>query len=161
MRKLVMGCAVAGLIALSPNSEAQPPRGLSALAELPIYVPKPEHEIGLASWYGAELQNSPTASGELFDMNELTAAHRDLPLGTRIKVTNVLNHKSIILRINDRGPNPNLGGRLVDVSMAAAEKLGFLRAGLTRVEVSVVSVPTERPLYANTLSKRWHTYSQN
>ena len=161
MRRLVMGCAVAGLIALSPKSEARPSRALSELAELPIHVPKQEQETGLASWYGPECQDSPTASGELFDMNELTAAHRNLPLGTRIRVTNVRNQRSVILRINDRGPDPNLGGRLVDVSMAAAEKLGFLRSGLARVEVSIVSLPGQRSRYANPLAKPWHTYNPN
>jgi rare lipoprotein A len=72
-------------------------------------------------------------------MNRLTAAHRELPLGTTVRVTNLLNLKSIVLRINDRGPG--IDGRLIDVSWAAAKKLDFLNSGLTPVEVEVVSYP--------------------
>jgi rare lipoprotein A len=72
-------------------------------------------------------------------MNRFTAAHRELPLGTTVRVTNLVNLKSIVLRVNDRGPG--IDGRLIDVSWAAAKKLGFLNAGLTPVEVEVVSYP--------------------
>lgn len=161
MRKLVMGCAVAGMIALSPKSEAKLPRALSKLSELPVQVPKWRPEVGLASWYGLECQNSLTASGELFDMNGFTAAHRDLPLGTRIRVTNLLNRRSIILKVNDRGPDPSLRGRLVDVSMAAAKKLGFLKAGLARVEVRVISLPTKNTPDKSTFRGSWHTINLN
>jgi rare lipoprotein A len=134
MRKLLMGCAVAGLIALSPKSEARPP---FLLARLPMLLPMPKGEIGVASWYGIAHQGRPTASGELFDENGLTAAHRTLPLGTRIRVTNLENLESALLRINDRGPA--VGARVIDVSWAAAKQLGFLAAGLARVEIEVVS----------------------
>jgi rare lipoprotein A len=130
MRKLVMGCAVAGLIALSPKSEAGLP---ASLTTLPLSVRQARMEIGVASWYGEECHGNPTASGEIFDMNGLTAAHRELPLGTKVKVTNLRNKRTIILRVNDRGPN--FGKRIIDVSMVAAKLLGFLRAGLTPVEV--------------------------
>lgn len=135
MRKLVMGCTVAGLIALSPKSEAK----LSAIAfsaPLVLRTPQAKYEYGVASWYGEERAGRPTASGELFDMKGLTAAHRGLPLGTRVKVTNLTNHQTILLRVNDRGPN--IPGRLIDVSWAAAKRLGFLATGLTPVEVEVV-----------------------
>jgi rare lipoprotein A len=136
MRKLVMGCAVAGLIALSPRSEARPPVFPEAL---PTVLQAPKGEIGMASWYGIERQGKPTASGELFDKDRLTAAHRKLPLGTTVRVTNLKNLASTILRINDRGPG--IPGRVIDVSWAAAKKLGFLEAGLARVEIDVVSYP--------------------
>jgi rare lipoprotein A len=138
MRKLVIGCTVAGLIALSPKSEARLP---SAIARLPIVIPhaKENPEFGIASWYGEECQGNATASGELFDLQALTAAHRELPLGTRIKVTNLRNKKSILLRVNDRGPT--IIGRLVDVSRAAAKRLGFLHSGLAPVRVEVVTYP--------------------
>lgn len=136
MRKLIMGCAVAGLIALSPKSEARPP---ADLGPLPGVVQVAKGEVGVASWYGMERQGKPTASGELFDKDRLTAAHRKLPLGTTVRVTNLKNLKSALLRINDRGPG--ISGRLIDVSWAAAKKLGFLGAGLTLVEVDVVSYP--------------------
>jgi len=136
MRKLVMGCAVAALIALSPKSEARPP---AYLGPIPIVVRAPKGEVGLASWYGIERQGKPTASGELFDKDRLTAAHRKLPMGTTVRVTNLKNLESTLLRINDRGPG--ISGRVIDVSWAAAKRLGFLEAGLTRVEIDVVCSP--------------------
>jgi len=136
MRKLVMGCAVAGLIALSPATEARPPVLSGAL---PMLDHVPKGEVGMASWYGIERQGKPTASGELFDKNRLTAAHRKLPLGTMVRVTNLKNLKSTVLRINDRGPG--LPGRVIDVSWAAAMQLDFLKSGLTQVNITVVSYP--------------------
>jgi rare lipoprotein A len=131
-----MGCAVAGLIALSSKSEARPP---ALLGPLSTVQQVPKGEVGMASWYGMERQGKPTASGELFDKNRLTAAHRKLPLGTTVRVTNLKNLESTLLRINDRGPG--IPGRVIDVSWAAAKKLGFLGAGLARVEIEVVSYP--------------------
>jgi rare lipoprotein A len=138
MKKLIIGCAVIGLIALSPKSEAR----LSGSLSLPrvSVVPSEQHAVGLASWYGQEVQGNTTASGELFDLNGLTAAHHTLPFGTTIRVTNLRNHKSLLLRVNDRGPN--LGKRLLDVSWAAAQRLGFVQSGTTPVRVEVVSRPT-------------------
>jgi rare lipoprotein A len=77
-------------------------------------------------------------------MNGLTAAHRDLPMGARVKVTNLVNKRSITLRINDRGPG--IKSRVIDVSMAAAKYLGFLRAGVVPVQVEVVSLPKSASL---------------
>jgi rare lipoprotein A len=96
-------------------------------------------EIGTASWYGAEHQGKLTASGEAFDKNKLTAAHPGLPLGTTVKVTNLDNQESTLLRINDRGPG--VPGRIIDVSWEAARKLGFIAAGLASVSVVVVRYP--------------------
>jgi rare lipoprotein A len=136
MRKLVMGCAVAGLIALSPPSEAGPP---VILGTLPLLRPVPKVEIGMASWYGIEREGLPTASGQLFEKARLTAAHRKLPLGTKVRVTNLKNLESAELVINDRGPG--ISGRVIDLSWAAAKRLGFLEAGLARVEIDVISYP--------------------
>jgi rare lipoprotein A len=137
MKKLVMGCAVAGLIALSAKSEAK----LSASDAPPrlAVVPKEEAEIGVASWYGQQFQGNTTASGEVFDLNGLTAAHLTLPFGTTVRVTNLKNNKNILLRVNDRGPY--VARRLIDVSWAAAKHLGFINSGLTPVRVEVVSYP--------------------
>ena len=99
----------------------------------------PRGEVGLASWYGIERQGKPTASGELFDKDGLTAAHRKLPLGTTVRVTNLKNLESTLLKINDRGPG--IPGRVIDVSWAAAKELGFVEAGLAHVEIDVVSYP--------------------
>lgn len=144
MRKLVMGCAVAGLIALSPNSEAKLPASVGPLPlviprELPREKDKHQSEIGLASWYGEECRGNETASGELFDFNGLTAAHRDLPFGTTIKITNLKNRKSLRLRVNDRGPA--IEGRMVDVTREAATRLGFVGAGLAPVRMEIVAYP--------------------
>jgi peptidoglycan lytic transglycosylase len=139
MRKLFMGCAVAAMVALSARSEARPS---DSLAFAKYVAPKPSpavSEIGVASWYGEQFQGNATASGEVFDMNGLTAANRDLPLGTKIKVTNLRNNKSLVLRVNDRGPY--IPGRFLDVSKSAAERLGFMNAGLARVEMKVVHTP--------------------
>jgi rare lipoprotein A len=94
-------------------------------------------QTGMASWYGSELQGNRTASGERFNKNALTAAHRTLPLGTRVRVTNTRNGKSVIVRINDRGPFGKRK-RIIDVSEAAARKLGMIDAGITRVRIEVV-----------------------
>jgi len=135
MRKLVMSCAMAGMIALSPKSEARLPASVTP----PLAFSQAKLEFGLASWYGDECSGNPTASGESFDMTALTAAHRELPLGTKIKVTNLYNSRSAVVRVNDRGPN--IAGRVVDLSAAAAQRLGFVRQGLTPVQVEVVACP--------------------
>ena len=100
--------------------------------------PEPGTRIdGLASWYGQQHQGRATASGEAFDMNKLTAAHRTLPFGTRLRVTNVDNGKSVVVRVNDRGPFA--AGRILDVSLAAAKALGMVEAGVARVEIVVLA----------------------
>lgn len=95
----------------------------------------PKEQIGLASWYGREFHGKRTASGEVFDMNAMTAAHPTLPFDTRVRVTNLENRRSVVLRINDRGPN--VRGRIIDVSLAAARKLDFEQQGLAQVKVEV------------------------
>ncbi|AHF69454.1 septal ring lytic transglycosylase RlpA family protein [Pseudomonas cichorii] len=90
-------------------------------------------ETGRASYYGARHHGKRTASGEPFNQNALTAAHRELPFGTRVKVTNLDNDKTVVVRINDRGPH--VRGRLIDVSREAAEQLGMLRSGTAPVRV--------------------------
>jgi rare lipoprotein A len=89
---------------------------------------------GVASWYGAELAGHRTASGERFNPNELTAAHRTLPLGTHVRVTYA--GRSVIVRVNDRGPFA--GHRVIDLSRAAAEQIGLRRAGSGRVTLAVL-----------------------
>jgi rare lipoprotein A len=91
---------------------------------------------GFASYYGPEFQGRRTASGQRFDHDELTAAHRTLPFGTRVRVTNLKNSRSVVVTINDRGPFRR--GRILDVSRRAASDLGFLRAGVARVKLRVL-----------------------
>jgi rare lipoprotein A len=94
-------------------------------------------QIGTASWYGPRFHGKKTANGEAFNQNKLTAAHRTLPLGTTVEVTNVTNGKSVEVKINDRGPYVN--GRVIDVSRAAAIRLGIKDTGLARVQIEVQS----------------------
>ncbi|MEM9422237.1 MAG: septal ring lytic transglycosylase RlpA family protein [Pseudomonadota bacterium] len=100
------------------------------------YVPRVDphyDEIGIASWYGPKFHNKLTANGELFDMNRLTAAHKTLPLPSLVRVTNLENGRSAILRLNDRGPFA--GNRVIDLSKKAAEVLGTQEQGLGKVRV--------------------------
>jgi rare lipoprotein A len=94
-------------------------------------------ETGYASWYGGKFHGRYTASGEIYDMNKLTAAHKTLPFGTMVKVINTENGKSIVVKINDRGPF--VEGRIIDLSRAAAEKIGMLKTGIAKVIVEIVS----------------------
>jgi rare lipoprotein A len=90
-------------------------------------------QTGIASWYGPRFHGRKTASGEVFDQNKMTAAHRTLPFGTRVELTHVKNGRSVEVRINDRGPYRR--GRIIDVSRAAAADLGMKNAGLARVQI--------------------------
>jgi len=93
-------------------------------------------ETGIASWYGPKYHGRPTATGETYDMNGMTAAHTTLPLPSRVRVTNLENGASLTLTVNDRGPF--VGDRIIDVSRAAAERLGFRHQGMARVRVQVI-----------------------
>ena len=100
-----------------------------------------ETRVGLASYYGREFHGRSTASGVRFDMNALVAAHPSYPFGTRVRVTNLANDRSTIVRIVDRGPAAELraDGLLIDVSQKAAETLGFIQQGRTRVRLEVLA----------------------
>ena len=95
---------------------------------------------GLASWYGEAHHGKLTASGERFDMHKLTAAHRTLPFGTMVRVTNCANGKSVVARINDRGPNRRLKQRVIDLSRKAAERLDMIGVGLVPVDLEIVPI---------------------
>lgn len=90
----------------------------------------------MASFYAAKFQGRRTASGETFNNSAMTAAHRSLPFGTQVKVTNVRNGRSVVVRINDRGPYAK--GRIIDLSKAAAKKIGVSRSGVARVKLEVL-----------------------
>jgi rare lipoprotein A len=94
------------------------------------------YQIGTASYYGRRFHGRRTANGERFDMYGFTAAHRVLPLGSVIRVTNVSNGRSVRVRVNDRGPY--IRGRVIDLSYAAAYRLGMVRSGLARVQIELV-----------------------
>jgi len=96
-------------------------------------------ETGLASWYGHPYHGRAAANGEIYDMEKLTAAHRTLPFGTWVRVTNVSNEKSVEVRITDRGPF--VGGRIIDLSHAAAEAIDMIGPGVARVRLDIISAP--------------------
>src|SRR5512146_3488242 len=98
------------------------------------------YQVGTASWYGKQFEGKPTATGEPYDMHEFTAAHRTLPLGTWVRVTNLRNGNWVVVRINDRGPV--VPGRIIDLSYGAARMLNFKARGLTRVRLDIVHPQT-------------------
>jgi rare lipoprotein A len=93
---------------------------------------------GIASWYGQDFHGNATASGEIYNMYDLTAAHKTLPLGTSVMVTNLENHRSVSVKINDRGPF--VKGRIIDLSYAAARSVGMVEKGTARVEIVALGV---------------------
>lgn len=102
-------------------------------------IPRPSESpmpSGEASFYGQELAGNPTANGEIFDPARLTAAHRTLPMGSRVRVTNVRNDESVVVRINDRGPY--YGNRVIDLSTAAARTIGLIRSGTGQVRMALL-----------------------
>jgi rare lipoprotein A len=97
-------------------------------------------QVGEASYYGAKFENRKTADGERFKSDGLTAAHRTLPIGTMVRVTNLRNHRSVVVRINDRGPHARK--RIIDLSPAAAKELGIRDQGVMRVRLDVIDPQT-------------------
>jgi rare lipoprotein A len=95
-------------------------------------------ERGLASWYGEEFNGRPTSSGEIYDMYALSAAHRTLPIPTYARVTNLSNGRSVVVRVNDRGPFSDPDNRIIDLSYAAALRLGIVREGTVNVRVQAL-----------------------
>jgi rare lipoprotein A len=169
---LLAGCATAppmrpappaGPETVRPGPQPAPPAPDSAPApagNLPFYdvmgeryyiLPDDEgySERGVASWYGREFHGRRTSSGEVYDMYAMTAAHKTLPLPTTARVTSLTTGRSIIVRINDRGPFRK--GRLIDLSYGAARELGFVSAGTDMVEVQVLADPAgSGPVLAST-----------
>jgi rare lipoprotein A len=109
---------------------------LSALLALVVSCVTAQIQTGKASFYADKFEGRPTASGEKYKHSKLTAAHKSLPFGTKVKVTNVANSQSVEVTINDRGPY--VDGRIIDLSKSAAEKLGFVNQGLAEVQVEVI-----------------------
>ncbi len=126
MRRTSLSIALVAMLVVAGCATTGGPRGPATAGS----------EVGLASFYGREYDGRPTASGVPYDQDALTAAHRSLPFGTRVRVTNLANGRGVTLTVNDRGPFAR--GRIVDVSRRAARELGFLAAGTTRVRVEVV-----------------------
>jgi rare lipoprotein A len=135
------------------SGAAQRPGGLTAADTLkatlqtvsaPVASAKPKaYQVGTASWYGDSFEGKATASGEPYNMFDMTAAHPTLPLGSYVKVTNLRNRKVAIVRINDRGPI--VPGRIIDLSYEAAQALEFHNKGLQRVRLDVVKPHATQP----------------
>lgn len=136
----VMGCAEVGTPppeAATWNPPAPQPRQQVVRPAPPVCVASRDfRQVGIASWYGRPYHGRRTASGQVYNMHGFTAAHRSLPFGSRIRVTNLRNGRAVMLTVNDRGPF--VRGRVVDVSYRAARELNFLRDGLTPVRVERV-----------------------
>jgi rare lipoprotein A len=145
-RRIAHGLAIAFLIvglgaAQGPNISEAKQAPSSSVRFIPAVRPqvaktKP-YQIGTASWYGETFQGKPTASGEPYEMYDMTAAHLKLPMGSYVKVTNLRNGKSVVVRVNDRGPV--VPGRIIDLSYGAAQALQFKRRGLQRVLLDLVN----------------------
>ena len=152
MRRLAEGLAIVLSIASLGAGAASGPHSLEAAKVTPQPVinngtglqrarthtstaKSKSYEVGTASWYGEDFQGKQTASGEPFDMEDFTAAHPSLPLGTYVKVTNLRNGKAVVVRINDRGPV--VDGRIIDLSYNAARALGFEARGVQKVRLDL------------------------
>ncbi len=130
---LAIGFMVATLgAAPASNSSTSTPADIPTVSAA---KPKP-YQVGKASWYGKQFHGKTTASGEAYDMFQFTAAHRDLPLGTYVKVTNMRNGRWIIVRVNDRGPVPTT--RIIDLSYGAAQMLEFRAKGIEKVRLDLL-----------------------
>jgi rare lipoprotein A len=146
--RIAQGLAIAVLVSLGvaqgPNRSGSVKSVTGAAVEQsirqvlvpPMRTSVRPYEVGTASWYGQDFEGKPTASGEPYNMFELTAAHPSLPLGTLVKVTNLRNRRAVVVRINDRGPV--VDGRIIDVSYSAAKVLNFQSRGVQRVRLDVM-----------------------
>lgn len=136
---VILALAVASLVALAGCATTHPRSGQPAP---PPKTGQPAPQVGVASYYAKKLEGRRTASGEPYDMKALTAAHPTLPFGSRVRVTNLHNGKSVVVRINDRGPYAD--HRVIDLSYAAAAELQFIHQGTTRVRLDVLDRASAR-----------------
>jgi rare lipoprotein A len=152
-RRIAHGLAIAFLIvglgaAQGPNISEAKQAPSSSVHVTPVVRPQVKtkpYQVGTASWYGETFQGKPTASGEPYEMYDMTAAHLKLPMGSYVKVTNLRNGKSVVVRVNDRGPV--VPGRIIDLSYGAAQALQFKHRGLQRVRLDLVNPVQTSPVY--------------
>jgi rare lipoprotein A len=146
---LAIFCIVAGLgAAQGPNISEAKQAPVSSVQVQPAVrkQAKPKaYQVGTASWYGDSFDGKPTASGEPYDMYDMTAAHLTLPMGSYVRVTNLRNGKAVVVRVNDRGPI--VPGRIIDLSYGAAQALQFTHRGVQRVRLDVVNPRQQKPSY--------------
>ncbi len=131
------------VVAIAAPSKQTQPDASATVVDKPVTAASKDLESltrrviqGVASWYGPGFHGRRSASGERFNQNAMTAAHRSLPFGTRVRVTNLNNGSSVEVRINDRGPFTR--GRIIDLSKGAAQAIGLMRSGVAPVEVEVI-----------------------
>lgn len=136
--QLMTACvALSSMLTISTRPTPPPPPSPPVSAFVTPVVKITPWDSGVASWYGEVLEGHRTASGEIFEKDDMTAAHRTLPFGTVVRVTDTKSGKSVDVRINDRGVlSPE---KVIDLSSGAAEKLGILRAGVAKVKIQVLS----------------------
>ncbi len=144
---LAIGCLIVGLgAAQGPNISEATAAPVSSVQLNPVVrkqVDKTKpYQVGTASWYGQIFEGKPTASGEPYDMYDMTAAHLKLPMGSYVRVTNLRNGRAVVVRVNDRGPI--VPGRIIDLSYGAARALQFKQRGLQRVRLDLVSNPHDQ-----------------
>ena len=150
-------CLIVGLgSAQGPNISEAKPAPVSSVQTKPevrqqVGKTKP-YQIGTASWYGQIFDGKPTASGEPYDMYDMTAAHLTLPMGSHVRVTNLRNGRSVVVRVNDRGPI--VPGRIIDLSYGAAQALQFKQRGLQRVRLDLVDPRQQKPVFQTVADNR-------
>jgi rare lipoprotein A len=128
LASLIVAVAFAAALLAVPAPVTRAP---SQADEAPVWT-----QNGKVSWYGPGFHGRRTANGEIFDTNEMTMAHRSLAFGSKVRVTNLDNGRSIVVRVNDRGPY--VGGRIADLSRAAASRLGFVEDGVVRARIELI-----------------------
>ena len=128
LASLIVAVAFAAALLAVPAPETHVP---TQVDEAPAWT-----QNGKVSWYGPGFHGRQTANGEIFDTNEMTMAHRSLAFGSKVRVTNLDNGRSIVVRVNDRGPY--VGGRIADLSHAAASRLGFVEDGVVHARIELI-----------------------
>lgn len=137
----LIGCARTPVA--PPVEKPSPPYTVGGTVYYPLSKVRDYKEQGVASWYGPDFHGRKTSSGETYDMYAYTAAHRILPFGTKVQVTNLSNGKSTAVKVNDRGPF--VKNRIIDLSFSGAKQIGLIGPGTAVVEVKVVEVPESLP----------------
>jgi rare lipoprotein A len=153
---LAIGCLIVGLgAAQGPNISEATAAPVSSVQINPVVRKQVEktkpYQVGTASWYGQIFEGKPTASGEPYDMYDMTAAHLRLPMGSYVRVTNLRNGRAVVVRVNDRGPI--VPGRIIDLSYGAARALQFKQRGLQRVRLDLVCNPRDQKTAYQTVAE--------
>jgi len=152
---LMIGAMIVGLGAAQGPNNSEASSAPSKTAQIKPEIHKQAgkahpYQVGTASWYGEDFVGKPTASGEDYDMYDMTAAHPTLPLGSYVRVTNLRNGRAVVVKVNDRGPI--IPGRIIDLSYGAAQVLQFENRGLQRVRLDLVKPRTQRRQVYQTLA---------